>query len=80
MNDINSLIESQLEIKREKMDLKTYETNDLSEPKVEIKKEEIRKYSTQEYIFEPVIFDANLLVLCDSVILKKKANLLLLSY
>ena len=46
------------------MDLKTYETNDLSEPKVEIKKEEIRKYSPQEYIFETVIFDEILLVLC----------------
>ena len=63
INDSNYLIESKLELKKDKMDLKTYETNDLSEPKVEIKEEEIRKYSTQEYLFEPVIFDANLLVL-----------------
>ena len=43
INDSNSLIESKLELKKEKIDLKTYETNDLSEPRVEIKREEIRK-------------------------------------
>ena len=38
INDSNSLIESKLELKKEKNGFKKYETNDLSEPKVEIKK------------------------------------------